>query len=84
MRAGIKKYKNAPNAYAVSFLPSRARWESVISVFHFYRIRMAKSTAKRLAPIAMLFLPAEPLKTCVGVLVALVVPFEVVVTAKVE
>lgn len=38
-------------------------------------IKTANNTAAKLAPIAMLFLPAELVVCCVGVLLALIVPF---------
>jgi len=78
MRAGIRK-RNAPNAYissqcyALPFLPlGQDRTEYDL----FYKIKTAKKSAAKLAPIAMLFLPAELVVCCVGVLLAWMVLFE--------
>ena len=67
--------------------PPVSRTRGLICVIYLcdYKISTAKSTAKRLAPIAALFLPAEPVKTAVGEVVAFALPFAVVVaTAKVD
>jgi hypothetical protein len=43
----------------------------------------ANTTAAKMLPKAMVFLPAALVVCCVGVLLALIVPFEVLVTANV-
>jgi len=49
----------------------------------FYMIMTANRTAAKILPKAMVFLPAELAICCVGVLLAWIVPFEVLVTANV-
>jgi len=59
-----------PNALCRSSLSS-------IEFDLFYKIMMANRTAAKVAPIVKLFLPAELVVCCVGVLVALIVLFDV-------